>query len=111
QIREAPSPVTAKRIAERHAKDMIVKRHTPEDIQALHLVLLMKLHEHPELLVALLDTGDRPIIEDCSAPVHGSALFCRAALIHDAAGTWRGQNQRGVLWMRIRAMKRGVVPG
>lgn len=101
---DAPSPMTAKTIAKAHASEMIVQPRSERDVASMRRVLGLKLEQHPLLLEALRATGDRRIIEDCTARASDSGLFWGAAL--QADGTWRGTNTLGALWVELRTVAR-----
>jgi len=75
----------------------------------MRMVLLMKLHHHPDLKKALLDTGDEEIVEDVTSRPNESGLYWGAAKQPD--GTWVGTNMLGKMWMDLRAaLRSGKVP-
>lgn len=94
------SPMGAKMVAKKHANYMIVVPRSEADLRTMRMVLELKVNEHPELLKALLATGDELIVEDVSARPNESGLFWGAALQPD--GTWHGNNQLGKMWMELR---------
>lgn len=100
RIMDASSPMTAKKIAKEHAYEMIVQPRSEQDVANMRRILRLKLEHHPLLLEALRATGDRRIVEDCTARPSDSGLFWGAAL--QADGAWHGTNMLGALWMELR---------
>lgn len=98
QIWRAKSPMTAKMKAKARAVRHLrrVEPASPEDLENMRLVLRLKLQYHPQLKKCLLETGDAPIIEDCSA--RGASQW--GAQMID--GQWVGDNILGSLWMELR---------
>jgi ribA/ribD-fused uncharacterized protein len=101
RIMDASSPMTAKKIAKEHASEMIVPPRSARDVASMRRILGLKLEQHPLLLEALRATGNRRIVEDCTARASDSGLFWGAALQSD--GTWQGTNMLGALWMELRS--------
>jgi predicted NAD-dependent protein-ADP-ribosyltransferase YbiA (DUF1768 family) len=100
-IMDAPRPMAAKMIAKAHVAEMIVQPRSEQDLANMRRVLGLKLDQHPLLMEALRATGNRHIVEDCTARANDAGLFWGAALHAD--GTWHGTNMLGVLWMELRA--------
>jgi ribA/ribD-fused uncharacterized protein len=98
-IRLQKSPMQAKFVAKRYVDQMTTVPRSEDDVLAMKMVLLLKLHEHPALKEQLLATGDTFIVEDESARAHRSPLFWGAKRI---PGGWQGDNRLGKLWMEIR---------
>jgi len=105
RIMSVANPMTAKKIAKEHASEMIVQPRSEPDVANMRRILKLKLEQHPLLLEALRATGNRPIVEDCTARANDSGLFWGAA--RQADGTWHGTNMLGVLWMKLR-LEHGV---
>jgi hypothetical protein len=105
-IMAATSPMMVKRIAKEHAREMIVQPRSEQDISNMRVILGLKLEQHPLLLEALRATGNRRIVEDCTARANESGLFWGAA--RQADGTWHGTNTLGVLWMALRPAERAA---
>jgi predicted NAD-dependent protein-ADP-ribosyltransferase YbiA (DUF1768 family) len=101
-IRKQASPMAAKMIAKRNRSQMVVIPQSQRDLDNMAMVLRLKIEQHPQLVVSLLATKQSLIVEDCTKRPRGSGLFWGAALID---GQWRGDNNLGELWMRIRATK------
>lgn len=101
RIMDTASPMAAKMIAKEHASEMIVSPRSERDIANMRRILGLKLEQHPLLLEALRATGNRHIVEDCTARASVSGLFWGAA--RQADGTWHGTNTLGVLWMELRS--------
>jgi predicted NAD-dependent protein-ADP-ribosyltransferase YbiA (DUF1768 family) len=106
EIRAQKSPMAAKMIAKKYVDRMVIAPHSPADVGQMAMVLRLKVRSHePDLGLALLDTGDACIIEDCSNRPRGSGLFWGAARQSD--GSWKGRNVLGELWMKLRGELRG----
>jgi ribA/ribD-fused uncharacterized protein len=100
-IREQKSPMAAKMIARKY-RHLLGRQNWDEaesDIPLMRLCLQLKVQQHPGLKTRLLDTGEAPIIEDCTARPRGSAKFWGAVL---EDGRWNGRNVLGSLWMELR---------
>lgn len=94
------SPMAAKMLAKSAKDRMVIKPQSAHDLLTMELVLNLKIKQHPELKVKLLETGDVLIIEDCTNRPHGSGLFWGAGL--KSNGDWYGENHLGKIWMKIR---------
>jgi predicted NAD-dependent protein-ADP-ribosyltransferase YbiA (DUF1768 family) len=100
-IREQKSPMAAKMKAKSHKDGMTIKPRSPEDVDNMHLVLSLKLEQHPELKEMLAKTGEANIIEDVTARQSSEgALFWGMARDGEI---WNGTNTLGNLWMELRA--------
>jgi N-glycosidase YbiA len=102
QIRNKPSPMSAKMVARgnRHLLNREDKAAADkEDIEYMKVCLNLKLQYHPDLKQLLIETKDARIVEDCSSRPGGSGKFWGAALVN---GKWQGSNVLGKLWMNIR---------
>jgi len=114
EIRAARSPMAAKMIAKKNIGHMHVVPRSVQDLESMRFVLSLKVVAHVEVKNGLLSTGDRHIVEDCTARQTESGLYWGAAL-RDCA--WFGLNTLGILWMEVRARLRSamqsdmVVPG
>ena len=101
EIRAQKSPMTAKMVAKRNRDRMVVVPQSEQDLENMRRVLRLKVEQHPSVRLALLDTGDARIIEDCTARPRGSGLFWGAA--KTPQGWWNGENMLGKLLMQVRA--------
>ena len=102
QIRLEKSPMSAKMVAKANIellKDSECEPRSKQDIANMDFCLREKLRQHPELVQMLLDTGDSPIVEDCTSRPNESGLFWGAQY---KDGKWSGSNILGKLWMRLR---------
>lgn len=92
QIRLAPSPWEAKRIAE---ENRAFCRPDWEELKLLIMedILRVKLFQHPFVREKLLATGDMPIVDDSPSDPFWGVGFDR-----------RGRNELGKLWMKLRSM-------
>lgn len=102
-IREEKSPMGAKLTAKSRATHMTVEQLSTKDVQNMKMCLRLKLQQHPNLLIELLNTGDELIVEDVTKRGdRGCNLFWGAMLVGDE---WVGKNVVGNLWMELRAEK------
>jgi ribA/ribD-fused uncharacterized protein len=102
-IREQKSPMAAKMMAKKHRDSMKVEPLSDEDYGNMALCLILKLKHHPELIDALLETGDSILVEDVtSRGSRGSNLYWGAML--DENGNWIGENKLGRSWMYLREL-------
>lgn len=109
KIHSERSPMGAKMVAKANADKMVVVPRSEQDLAHMRMVLLMKLHHHPELKQALLATGDEEIVEDVTARPNESGLYWGAR--YDGEGRWVGTNTLGKMWMDLRdALRSGKVP-
>ncbi len=100
EIRMARSPMAAKMHAKKNVAGMHVVPRSAQDLENMRFVLALKVARHAEVKSGLLLTGDRHIVEDCTARQTASGLYWGAAL-RDRG--WFGLNMLGVLWMEIRS--------
>jgi len=105
EIRAARSPMDAKALARQNAALMHVVPQSAQDLENMHFVLACKIVRHAEVKDGLLSTGDRHIIEDCTARQTESGLFWGAAC---RDGVWFGLNMLGILWMELRDKLRAI---
>jgi ribA/ribD-fused uncharacterized protein len=108
EIRLARSPMTAKMIAKKNVVRMHVVPRSAQDLESMRFVLSLKVVAHGEVKNGLLSTGDRHIVEDCTARQTESGLYWGAAL-RDCS--WFGSNMLGTLWMEVRARLRAAMQG
>lgn len=106
EIRMARSPMAAKMHAKQNIALMHVVPRSEQDLDNMRFVLSLKVVRHAEVKNGLLSTGDRLIVEDCSARQTEGGLYWGAAL---RDGVWFGLNTLGVLWMELRAKLRAVM--
>lgn len=99
-IMQAKSPMAAKMISKSYSDKRILEPQGQQDLQNMEMIIRLKLEQHPELRSELKNTGNRPIIEDCTNRPYGSGMFWGAAFQN---GQWNGQNMLGKLWMKLRA--------
>jgi predicted NAD-dependent protein-ADP-ribosyltransferase YbiA (DUF1768 family) len=78
------------------------------DLEMMRLCLRLKIEQHEDLKKLLLATGDKVIVEDCSARPRGDAFYWGWANIN---GQWVGENWLGRLWMDLRDNLRGLDAG
>lgn len=102
-IIETPSPMTAKMIAKKYKNKMIIEKFSDTDIDNMQLCLRLKTEQHPNLMQALIDTGDRLIVEDTT---YRKRVCKWGAKLID--GAWVGENMLGKLWMELRTELRQV---
>jgi len=101
-IHAATSPMTAKMIAKKNKKSMIIEKIGAEDLDNMRMVLRLKIEQHPHLRNELLATKDAAIIEDTSKRASHSPW---GAKYKDQI--WVGDNLLGRLWMEVRDELRG----
>jgi ribA/ribD-fused uncharacterized protein len=106
EIRRARSPMAAKMHAKRHVARMHVVPRSAQDLENMKFVLSLKVVRHVEVKDGLLSTGDRHIVEDCTARQTESCLYWGAAL---RDREWFGRNTLGQLWMEVRVRLRAVM--
>ncbi len=99
-IREEKSPMGAKFVAKARVSQMTVEQLSDKDVLHMNLCITLKLIQHPNLVIELLETGDANIIEDVTnRGDKGSNLFWGAMLVD---GIWIGKNILGNIWMNER---------
>lgn len=103
EIRTARSPMAAKMHAKQHIALMHVVPRSAQDLENMRFVLSLKVVGHSEVKNGLLSTGDRHIVEDCTARQTEGGLYWGAALRGDE---WFGLNTLGTLWMEMRTRLR-----
>lgn len=106
EIRLARSPMLAKRHAQQNIARMHVVPRSEQDLDNMRFVLALKIAKHAEVKDGLLSTGDRHIVEDCTARQTEGGLYWGAALRDDG---WFGSNMLGILWMELRAKLRSIM--
>lgn len=99
EIRACASPMAAKMTAKRHARKMVITPRGEADRDLMRLTVRFKIAQHPDLRLALLDTGAETIVEDVSARPNESGLFWGAV---PTPGGLRGENWLGRIWMDLR---------
>lgn len=115
QIRDTRSPFGAKLIAHDHRESWLVQPHSRSDLENMLAVLRFKAQQHPQLRQALIQTGTRMIIEDCTYRVQREPVEFWGArwgqrrevtssghVIQYANGEWKGLNKLGMLWLQVR---------
>jgi len=104
-IRAEKSPMGAKMKAKKYKAEMVVEPMSEADLDNMRLCLRLKIEQHPELKVMLLESGEVFIVEDCTRRQRGSGLFWGAAVVNEE---WVGQNWLGRLWMEVRQVVMSV---
>ena len=100
-IRMQKSPMAAKMVAKENATRMVVVPMSEDDVENMRITLQLKFRcNQIPLEDNLLLTGDRTIIEDCTARPTQSGLFWGAKMLPN--GKWDGQNMLGKLLMELR---------
>ena len=102
EILEQKSPLSAKMKARKYSPKLNrgpIWDQSPEDIPWMKMVMLLKLQQHPELKIKLMETGTATIIEDCTTHDRESARFW--GMVYKD-GKWIGENMLGKIWMEIR---------
>ena len=96
------SPMAVKMVAKKHRR-LLVNPDSGIDLKMMRQCLKLKIKQHPELKEKLLATGDKLIVEDCSARPRGDAFYWGMALIERQ---WVGENHLGKLWMELREQEK-----
>lgn len=91
QIRKATSAHDAKKIAHAH-KDKVIDNWDANKVDIMEEILWAKLTQHPYIQKKLRESGGREIVENSPT----DSFWGRGA-------DWKGQNQLGKLWMKLRA--------
>lgn len=100
-IRNESFPMSAKLKAKANEKWMNVEQLSKSDLNNMYTCIKLKVTQHPNLLIELLNTGNKEIYEDVTKRGDkGSNLFWGA--IKKPSGEWVGDNKLGVLWMKLR---------
>ena len=96
------SPMAVKMVAKKHRR-LLVNPDSAIDLKMMRVCLKLKIEQHAELKEKLLATGDKLIVEDCSARPRGDAFYWGMALIERQ---WVGENHLGKLWMELRKQEK-----
>jgi|GEM_PF-474998 len=96
------SPMAVKMVAKKHRR-LLEKPDSGIDLKMMRQCLKLKIKQHPELKEKLLATGDKLIVEDCSARPRGDSFYWGMALIERQ---WVGENHLGKLWMKLREQQK-----
>lgn len=96
-IRAEKSPMCAKMVAKKYRASRVVEQGSEKDLKNMRLCLRLKVEQHPDLRVALLETGDSTIVEDTTKR---NKVDIWGAKLKD--GVWVGENVLGKLWMDLR---------
>ena len=101
-IRMQKSPMAAKMVAKENASRMVVVPMSEDDVENMRITLRLKFRcNQIPLEDNLLLTGDRTIIEDCSARRTESGAFWGASELPN--GLLYGRNMLGKLLMELRS--------
>ena len=101
-IRMQKSPIAAKMVAKQNVSRMVVTPMSEQDVENMRITLRLKFKcNQIPLEDNLLRTGDRTIIEDCSARRTESGAFWGASELPN--GLLYGQNMLGKLLMELRS--------
>ena len=96
------SPMAVKMVAKKHRR-LLDKPDSGIDLKMMRSCLKLKIKQHAELKEKLLATGDKLIVEDCSARPRGDAFYWGMALIERQ---WVGENHLGKIWMELRGQEK-----
>lgn len=112
-VREPRSPMKAKMIAKRFKARQVVAPLSEADVENMRLCLRLKLDAHCDLRQKLIASGERLLVEDCTARGRRvNNLFWGAVRMPDESCplgyAWEGHNMLGRLWMEERAMLQGL---
>jgi len=113
-VREPKSPMKAKMVAKKFRERQVVVPLSDADVENMRLCIGLKLKAHVGLRDQLIATGDRLLVEDCTARGRRvNNLFWGAVRVPDAGAllgyAWEGQNMLGQLWMEERAALQAVI--
>jgi len=98
KIMADPEPVSVRMTAKAN-RELLAGRDKEADLDLMRQCLKLKVDQHPDLKDKLKTTGDRLIVEDCTARQRGDALYWGMAQVK---GQWVGENWLGLLWMEVR---------
>ena len=96
------SPMAVKMVAKKYRR-LLVGPDSAIDLKMMRQCLKLKIKQHAELKEKLLATGDKLIVEDCSARPRGDSFYWGMALIERQ---WVGENHLGELWMELREQEK-----
>ena len=99
KLQAQKSPMGVKMIAKKHRR-LLENPDSDTDLEIMRLCLRLKTEQHDDVKKLLLATGDKVIVEDCSARPRGDAFYWGWANIN---GQWVGENWLGRLWMDLRS--------
>lgn len=113
-VREPRSPMKAKMIAKRFRARQVVAPLSDQDVENMKLCLALKLDSHGEVRRKLIASGERLLVEDCSARGRRvNNLFWGAVRVPSEdcplGYSWEGRNMLGRLWMEKRAMLQALI--
>ncbi len=113
-VREPRSPMKAKMIAKRFRARQVVAPLSEADTKNMRLCLALKLDAHSEVRRKLIASGNRLLVEDCSARGRRvNNLFWGAVRVKyedcPLGYAWEGSNMLGRLWMEERAMLQALI--
>lgn len=113
-VREPRSPMKAKMIAKKFKVRKIVVPLSGADVENMRLCLRLKMDAHGNLRQKLIASGERLLVEDCSARGRRvNNLFWGALRVPDESCplgyAWEGHNMLGRLWMEERAMLQALI--
>jgi predicted NAD-dependent protein-ADP-ribosyltransferase YbiA (DUF1768 family) len=93
-----PSPISV-RLTAKANRELLAGRDVKDDLDLMRQCLKLKVEQHSDLKDKLKATGERLIVEDCTARQRGDALYWGMAQVN---GQWVGENWLGRLWMEVR---------
>lgn len=109
-VSEPRSPMKAKMIAKRFRARQVVAPLSDQDVENIGLCLRLKMDAHGELRRKLIASGDRLLVEDCSARGRRvNNLFWGANEDCPLGYAWEDRNMLGRLWMEERAMLQALI--
>jgi len=108
-VRAPRSPMMAKMIAKRFKERQVIEPLSDADVENMGMCLALKLDAFGNLRRQLIESGERLLVEDCSARGRRvNNLFWGAVRVPDAneplGYAWEGRNMLGRLWMEETAM-------
>jgi len=113
-VRAPRSPMAAKMIAKRFRARQVVAPLSDQDVENMGLCLRLKMDAHGEVRRKLIASGERLLVEDCSARGRRvNNLFWGAVRVPNEDSplgyAWEGRNMLGRLWMEERAMLQALI--
>jgi ribA/ribD-fused uncharacterized protein len=108
-VRAPRSPMKAKMIAKRFRSRQVTFPLSEVDVGNMRMCIARKLDAHGNLRRQLIQSGERLLVEDCTARGRrANNLFWGAVRVPDESSplgyAWEGRNMLGRLWMEERAM-------
>ena len=104
-IRSVNCPQIARIKGRLNMRRALVQPFSDQDLVNLWTCMVLKLKQHPELIVKLLSTGEQEIIEDVSFRKKPTPWGCKLI-----GGRYIGENIYGKMWTHLREMIKQRIP-